>query len=91
MGNRLGLRLEHGLADRTSVEQIERDRLGAERPQVVCARRRYVGADHLVASVDQLRDESGADRTARSCDEYTHRGSPFGHTRSICGVYGYDP
>ena len=55
------------------VEQIERDRPRAERPQLLGACRRVVGADHLVACVDQLGNEPAADRAARSCDENAHR------------------
>ena len=55
------------------VEQVEQHRLRAERPQAIGARGRVVGADHLVAGVDQLRDEPAADRAACSCDENTHR------------------
>jgi hypothetical protein len=35
--------------------------------------RRPERADHLVASIDQLGDEPGADGTARACNEDSHR------------------
>ena len=36
------------------------------------------GADHLVTSIDELRNEPGADRTARPSDEDSHRVLLFG-------------
>jgi hypothetical protein len=71
--DRLGLVLEHGLAHRARVEQIEHDRLRAERPQTFSTRRRVVAADHLVAGIDQLWHEAAANRTACPCDEDSHR------------------
>ena len=74
--DRVGLGLEDGLAHGARVEQIERDRLRPERPHALGVAGRPGGADHLVPSIDQLGDEPGADRTARSCDEDSHRCSP---------------
>ena len=68
--------LEHGPAHGRAIEQIERDRLGAERPEVLRLLGRPRGADHLVASLDELGDQPGADRTARSCNEYSHWVAP---------------
>jgi hypothetical protein len=79
--------LEHGLADCIRVEQVEHHRPRAERLQKVCARRRIVSTDHLVACIDQLRNESAADRPARSCDENSHHVPPFGHIRVLSRVY----
>src|SRR4029450_12984170 len=42
-------------------------------------------------SIDQLRNESGADRTARAYNEDSHRVSPFRHKRVSTRVYLYDP
>jgi hypothetical protein len=70
--DRLGLHLEHDLAHRTRVEQVEPDRLRAPRPQQLCARRRAVGTDHLVRGINQLRDETAPDCTARPGNEHTH-------------------
>ena len=92
MHDRVGLGLEDGLAHRASVEQIEHDRLRAERPQTLDVARRPGGADHVMPSIDQLRNEPGADRTARPCNENSHRVSPLiGHISGISRVYFYDP
>src|SRR5438093_744559 len=40
------------LSSTARVEQVEHHRLGAEPPQQLCARRRVVGTDHIVACVD---------------------------------------
>jgi hypothetical protein len=69
--------LDHGPADGRTIEQIERDRLSAERPYVFGFLSRRRGADHLMASGDKLGDQPGADRTARSCNEDLHRVSPL--------------
>lgn len=74
--DRVGLGFEDGLAHGARVEQIERDRLRPERPDTFGVSRRPGGADHLVSSIDQLRNEPGADRTARAYDEDLHRTSP---------------
>jgi hypothetical protein len=73
VNDRLGLACENGLAHRGRVEQIERDRLRAERPHALGVSRRPERADHLVASVHKLGDEPGADRTARPYNEDSHR------------------
>ena len=65
-----------GPAHGARVEQIEHDRLRAERPDPLGVARRPGGPDHLVAALDQLRDEPGADRTARPRHEHSHRISP---------------
>ena len=69
----LGLGFENRLAHRAGREQVERDRLRAERPDTLTVSRRSERADHLVASIDQLGNEPGADRTARACNEDSHR------------------
>jgi hypothetical protein len=81
MNDRLGLGFEHRLAHRAGIEQIERDRLRAKRPHPLAMSRRPERADHLVASIDQLGDEPGADRTARTCDENSHGVIPLGISR----------
>ena len=73
VNDRLGLGFEHRLAHRAGVKQVEGDRLRAERPHAVAASRRPERAGHLVASIDQLGNEPGADRTARACNEDSHR------------------
>jgi hypothetical protein len=72
MDDRLGLGLEDGLAHGTRVEQVERDRLRPERPYPLGVSTRPRGADHLVAPINELRNEPGADRTARSRYEDSH-------------------
>jgi hypothetical protein len=54
MHDRLRLALEHRRAHRARVEQVNHHRLRAQRPQQLCTRRRGVGTDRIVASVDQL-------------------------------------
>jgi hypothetical protein len=83
---------EHRLAHRAGVEQVERDRLRAERPHALAVSRRPERADRLVASIDQLGNQPGADRTARACNEDSHRELLLvGHIPRISGVYCYDP
>src|SRR5262249_21590981 len=72
VNDRLGLGFEDGLANGARVEQIERDRLRAERPDTLAATWRPEGADDLVPLIDQLRDEPGADGTARPGNENSH-------------------
>ena len=73
VSDRLGLGFAHGLAHRAGVEQIEGYRLRAERLHAGRVSRRPERADHLVPSVHELGDEPGANRTARSCNENSHR------------------
>ena len=68
----LGLDFEHGLAHGACVEQIEHDRLRAERSNTFGVSRRPRGADHLVSSSDQLRNEPGADSTTCPRNENSH-------------------
>jgi hypothetical protein len=74
------------------VEQVEHDRLCPQRVQAFGLVGRAGGADHLVASVDELRDEPGADGAARPRDEDSHRvcaktpGQRAGR-RSACRVW----
>jgi hypothetical protein len=75
--DRLGLVLEHGLPHRIRIEQIDPHGFRTECPQALRARRRVVGADHLVSGVDQLRNEPTADCTARTRYENTHRVPPL--------------
>ena len=79
MDDRVGLGFEDGLAHGARVEQVEHDRLRPERPYAFGVLGRRGGADHLVPSLDQLGDEPGSDRTARSCNEDSHRVLLFGH------------
>ena len=83
--DRLGLGFEHAPPHRGRVEQIERDRLRAERPHALGAVSRPERADHLVASLDELGDEPGADHTARSYNEDSHRISPSVTSRAWRG------
>ena len=87
MDDRVGLGREHGLAHGAGVEQVERDRLRPERPDALAVPGRAEGADHLVAAIDELRDEPAADGSARSCQENSHRVSPCGHIRGIPRVW----
>ena len=84
--DRVRLGLEHGPAHGRAIEQIERDRLGAERPYVFRFLGRRRGADHLMASVDELGDQPGADRTARSCNEDSHRVLLWSHRPRRAGL-----
>jgi hypothetical protein len=59
-------------------DRADRDRLRAKRAHALAMSRRPERADHLVASIDQLGDEPGADRTARACNEDSHRVIPLG-------------
>jgi hypothetical protein len=77
MDDRVRLGFENSLAHRARVEQIERDRLRAERAYAFRALTRRGGADHLVPAFDQLRNEPASYCAARPCDEDSHR-SPFG-------------
>jgi hypothetical protein len=70
--DRVWFGVEHGLAHGACVEQIERDRPGPERPYTFGVSRRSGGADYLLPSTDQLRNEPSADRTARAYNEDSH-------------------
>src|SRR4029077_5028295 len=54
------------------VEQVQRDRLGAQRPYPVGVARRPMSADYLVPVLDELGNEPGADRTGLPHDEDSH-------------------
>jgi len=71
--DRVGFGFEDGLAHGARVEQIERDRLRPEHPYTLGVSRRVEGADHLVTSIHELRNEPGADSTARARNEDSHR------------------
>ncbi len=86
MDDRVGLGLEDGLPDGAGVEQVEGDRPGSEGPHALGALGRRRGADHLVAAIDQLGDEPGADRTARSGDKDSHRVLLSSHSRGFAGL-----
>jgi hypothetical protein len=86
MDDRLGLGFEDGLPHSARVEQIERDRLRAERPYPLAVSWRPEGTDHLVPSIDQLGNEPGADGTARPRNENSHDVLPSG-----VGCYPFDP
>jgi hypothetical protein len=89
--DRVGLGFEDRPADGVRVEDVEGDRLGAQRPEPVTVG--PVGADHLVPAIDELSDEPGADGAARSCYEHSHRAVSFrsGHIARGWRVYRYDP
>jgi hypothetical protein len=80
--------LDYRLPHRVPVEQVERDRIRAERADSLGASGRPESAGHLVPPIDQLGDEPAADRPARTYDEDSHRLSPFGHIRGMCRVSG---
>jgi hypothetical protein len=87
--DRVGLGFEDGLAHSARLEQVERDRLRPERPYPLGFAWRPEGADHLVTVIDELRNEPGADRTARPRDEDSHRvllSGISGHMRGLWGV-----
>jgi hypothetical protein len=67
---------DDGIAHRGRVEQVEHDRLGALLAQARGLLRRTGCADDLVPPLEQLRDEPGADRAGRPCDEDSHRSLP---------------
>jgi hypothetical protein len=73
MDDRVRLRREHRSAHGAHVEKIERDRLRTQGPKAVVVSGRPEAADHLVPTLDQLRHEPGADRSARACYEDSHR------------------
>ncbi len=94
-----GSRLEHGLAHCPGVEQIERDRLRAQRPYAFGACRATCRCRSPRALLDQLGNEPGADRSACSGDEDSHRvllslsgyhAEPR-HIEWSARVYRYDP
>src|SRR4051794_36856175 len=91
MDDRFRLRLEDGMAHGARVEQVERDRLRAERAHGGGASRRVERAGHLVPSIDQLGHEAAADGTGRAHHEDSHRILLFGHIRAMSRVDLYDP
>ena len=63
--------------------------LRLDRADALLVLRRAERADHLVAAIDQLGDEPGADGAARAGDEYTHHVLLTGRvvtSRGVCGV-----
>src|SRR5258708_1601143 len=64
----LGPDFEDGLADGARVKQVERYRLRPERPDTLVVARRPESADHLVTSINELRHQPDAYRTARPSD-----------------------
>ena len=68
----LGPGFEDGPACSARVEQVERDRLGAERPDPLGVSRRPERPDHLVPPAGQLGHQPGADRTACSDNHDSH-------------------
>jgi hypothetical protein len=60
--DRVRRRLEDGLAHRLAVEQVDLDRLCTELPDVFDVSRRSGGSDHLMSSIDQLRNRMVDDR-----------------------------
>ena len=73
MHDRVGPGLQHGPAHGTRVEQVEPDRLGAQRGQQRRAVRRVVSADHLVPGFNQLRYQMAPECAARPGHEDSHR------------------
>jgi hypothetical protein len=73
MDDRVGLGHEHGHAHGVCIEQIERDRLRTQGPEAGVVSGRPEGAGHLVPTLDQLRHDPGANRSARACYEDSHR------------------
>jgi hypothetical protein len=65
-------RLLHGRA----VEQVERDRLCAKLGEGVSPGRRAGSPDHVMAALNELGNEPGADRSGRSSHEDSHRSLP---------------
>jgi len=84
--DRLGDGLEHRLSHSASIEEIESNRSCAECADAPAAAGGGMGADDLMAGIDQLRNEAAANRTARPCNENSHRLSPFGHIRGCSRV-----
>jgi hypothetical protein len=80
--DRVGCGFEYRFANGARVEEVERDRLGAERADSCAVPGGLVGADHLVAALDELCHEPGAERAARSCYEDSH-GLSFRHIARI--------
>src|SRR5262249_13639755 len=72
MDDRLGPGVQHRLADRARVEQVERDRFCAERANKLRACRRHMRTDHLMTGIDELWNEAAAEGAARTCDEDSH-------------------
>src|SRR5262249_31761319 len=72
MDDRVGRGVQHRLADRARVEQVERDRFCAERAHKLPACRRDVRTDNLMTGIDQLWNETAAEGAARTCDEDSH-------------------
>jgi hypothetical protein len=86
MDDRVGLRREHRTAHGGRVEEVERDRLGAERAYAFSTLGRGGRADHVVSSLDQLGNEPGANRAARSGYEDSHRILLSSHHGSLAGL-----
>ena len=76
MDDRPGADGEDGQAYRARVEQVEQDRLGAERPDPPGVPGRGERADHFVSPIGQLGDEPGADRTAGPDEHDAHDLTP---------------
>src|SRR5262245_37579826 len=72
MDDRVGPGVQHRLADRARVEQVERDRFCAERANKLRACRRHVRTDHLMTGIDQLWNETATEGATRTCDEDSH-------------------
>jgi hypothetical protein len=58
----------NGPHDGVLVEQIELERLDAQRTQALDASCRSVRADHLMTGFDQLGEEAAANGAARACN-----------------------
>jgi hypothetical protein len=69
----LGLGIDHRFAYGVWIQHVEHYRLRPEAVQAFGLVGRAARAGHLVAMIDELRDESDADRDARPCDQDFHR------------------
>ena len=81
--------LGEGLVYRVLVEHVQHDRFGSQIAQPLRLHFGAGTADHLVTAVEQLWDESPADRTCCPCDEDPHVSSfrlSTPETRAIGGV-----
>src|SRR5262249_60627099 len=70
-----GLGARYGFPDRTAVEAVHDQRLGAERTEVGHLVGITSGRGPLVAVCDQLRQQPAPDRPACACNENTHSNS----------------
>jgi hypothetical protein len=72
MDDRFGPGLEDGLAHSMRIEQVQLDRPGTQRAQAFRIPGRLERADHLMPSLNQLRDEAATYGAARSRNKHSH-------------------